>query len=78
MKSYLKSIIAIAVILGLCLPISFFTTILLIPLWRWIESRFNIESIGHSGPDEWCFWAVYAVFVIISIVGYRRLRCIKY
>ena len=31
--------------------------------------------VGHSGPADWCFWAVYGVFVIVlarAYVVYRR------
>ena len=48
------------------LPIAFFTTILLIPLWSWIEAKYGIESIGHSGPAGWCYATVYTTFVLLS------------
>jgi hypothetical protein len=44
-------------------PIAFVLTIILSPLWSWIERRYGIESIGHSGPSDWCFWLTYAVLV---------------
>jgi hypothetical protein len=42
-------------------PIALVLTILLVPLWSWIEATYGIESIGHSGPADWCFEAVYAL-----------------
>ncbi|MBW8769611.1 MAG: hypothetical protein JF589_07655 [Gemmatimonadetes bacterium] len=57
------------------MPITFAATIALLPLWSMIERRYGIESVGHSGPADWCFWAVFGVYLclagIISI-GVRR------
>ena len=51
-----------------CLPISFIITILLSPLWSWIEAAYGIESIGHSGPSDWCFYAVYGSLAACSLL----------
>jgi len=60
------------------LPVAFFTTILLVPLWSWIEAQYGIESIGHSGPADWCYATVYGTFVLLSVGCFwlmaRRLR----
>jgi len=56
----------VAVALGIavvCLPAAFILTFLLLPLWSWIEATYKIESVGHSGPADWCFWAVYVLLV---------------
>jgi hypothetical protein len=45
------------------LPLSAVTTILLFPLWSWIEDSTGIESVGHSGPDGWCYVVVFFIFV---------------
>jgi hypothetical protein len=59
-----------------CLPVSFVVTIFLLPLWSAIESRWQIESVGHSGPATWCFVCVYAILslsaLIIAIVADRN------
>ena len=64
------------VFLVLCLPLSIVITIALLPLWSWIEATSGIESGGHSGPADWCFWAVYATLVLLgataSLLGRRR------
>jgi hypothetical protein len=73
MKSYLRLSSTILAAFLLCIPISIILTLLLIPLWSWIEKSFNIESIGHSGPDEWCYLTVYIILVTISILGYFKL-----
>ena len=39
----------VAIILA---PVAVFMTILILPLWSWIEATFGIESIGHSGPPN--------------------------
>jgi hypothetical protein len=44
-------------------PVTFFLTIALLPLWGAIERRFGIESVGHSGPAGWCFWAVFLLYL---------------
>lgn len=43
------------------MPIAIVVTIFLYPFWSWIEQTFAIESVGHSGPANWCFVAVYVV-----------------
>jgi phosphotransferase system glucose/maltose/N-acetylglucosamine-specific IIC component len=72
---YLRiALITLAVLIA-CLPIAFITTILLSPLWSWIEATYGIESIGHSGPSDWCFYVVYGilnVFVFTFIRVYLR------
>lgn len=42
-------------------------TLLLLPLWQWLEASFGIESIGHSGPAGWCYLAVFAVLAAGSL-----------
>jgi len=65
-------VVAIALV---ALPVTFVVTFLLMPLWSWIESRFHIESVGHSGPANWCFFIVYATLVVIGLaLQYRRMR----
>jgi len=66
----------LAALLIAALPVTFIVTVLLYPLWSWIESSYGIESVGHSGPAEWCFMLVYAVCVaaFLPLVwrGWRR------
>ena len=54
----------------MCLPAAFILTILLLPLWSWIEATYKIESVGHSGPADWCFWAVYALLAALVLSVY--------
>lgn len=50
------SLLSIAVI---AVPLSIVTTILLFPFWSWLEAASGIESVGHSGPAEWCYATVF-------------------
>ena len=64
-----------AALLVMCLPVAFIVTLLLLPLWSWIESTYGIESVGHSGPADWCFWLVFgmiAVPLILAVFAYGR------
>ncbi|HLA77256.1 MAG TPA: hypothetical protein VJU18_06735 [Vicinamibacteria bacterium] len=54
-------------VLVLCVPLSILFTLVLLPLWRWLERTYHIESVGHSGPAEWCFLTIYAASVAISV-----------
>lgn len=60
----------IAGIVALSLPVSFYLTMVLMPLWSEIERRWGIESVGHSGPATWCFLTVFACVVTISVTVY--------
>jgi hypothetical protein len=51
-----------------CAPIAFIVTLLMAPFWGWYEARTGIESLGHSGPADWCFELTYAVVVVIALV----------
>ena len=42
-------IVLVSILLGVILTLS------LLPLWRLIEEKTGIESIGHSGPADWCY-----------------------
>lgn len=56
--------------LGVCLlaiPVTVLATILLMPVWSWLESSFTIEAVGHSGPAEWCYLFTY--FIIVTFAG---------
>jgi hypothetical protein len=56
-------------LLVLCVPLAAGLTIALLPVWSWLEARFGIESVGHSGPADWCYGVVYAGCVIVIASG---------
>jgi len=46
-------------------PVALVATLLMFPFWSWFERVTGIESLGHSGPADWCYGAVYAVLLAI-------------
>ncbi len=59
----------------LAVPAAIFVTFLLTPLWRAVEARYGIESLGHSGPATWCFVLVYAAMIAVNaVLFWRRWR----
>ena len=74
MPRYLRYFFAGLAVLIICMPIAFIGTILLSPLWSWIEKTYGIESIGHSGPSDWCFYWVYTLLSLFAFICvYLRL-----
>jgi hypothetical protein len=70
----LAGVVVAAVVLSL--PIGALVTLLLLPFWRWLESTYGIESVGHSGPGDWCYTAstvaVALVLLPLFLVFTRR------
>ncbi len=48
------------------IPVALIVTILLVPFWSWLEAISGFESLGHSGPAEWCYLVVYLLMVSIG------------
>lgn len=67
MKLFPKALIVIPLVLVLFVPVAVGITFYLMPLWLWIELNYQIESIGHSAPAEWCFVAIYLTLVTLSL-----------
>ena len=61
MNRRMAAVVRIVSALLIAIPVAVVATILLLPLWRWVEASSGIESIGHSGPAEWCYLAVLAL-----------------
>jgi len=55
-------VIALTLII-ICIPMAIIITIFSNPFFLWIENTFSIESVGHSGPAEWCYIAVYIILL---------------
>ncbi len=64
----IRTLLRIGTILLVCIPLSLVATFILMPLWSWLEARYGIESVGHSGPAEWCYVAVYAILNLLVFV----------
>jgi hypothetical protein len=69
-----KKILVVLIVAIVALPVAAVATFLLTPFWRWLESTAHIESIGHSGPADWCFVAVYLVTLLAAVGVWLRLR----
>ena len=72
-KPTIRHVLAVLTIVLLSLPVSVLVTLLLLPLWRWLEQHVGIESVGHSGPAEWCFAATFVgcVAALASLYAFR-------
>ncbi len=74
-------ILVLALVAGIVsVPVAIGLTIALLPFWSWIEATYGIESIGHSGPSDWCFYVIYGVlnaFAFAFIRVYLRLGSAK-
>ncbi len=57
-RAHIKQLgIALALTI-ICIPFALIITIFSAPFWLLFENTFPIESIGPSGPAEWCYLAV--------------------
>lgn len=55
------------------IPVALIFTILLVPFWSWLEVISGLESLGHSGPAEWCYLVVYLLMVSIGGLSWSLL-----
>ena len=74
MKNGLRSLLALLSVALLAAPIALLTTILLRPVWSWLEATYQVESIGHSGPAGWCYGVVYLLLVMLCGVIWAKRR----
>jgi len=56
-----RHLIIVVVLVIAALPIGAIVTLALLPFWRWLEATHALESVGHSGPADWCY--------LVSTVG---------
>lgn len=73
MIRWLKFAFGLVFVIAGVLFLAFWVTILLVPLWRWVESDLGVEAIGHSGPAEWCFYLVFAFLIVPALYFTWRL-----
>ena len=55
-------------------PIAVVATFLMSPFWNWLETETGIESMGHSGPADWCFLVIYLLLLLPTFTVIFRLR----
>ena len=67
-------LIGIPLVLILNIPTTFVVAIVLLPLWSWIETRYKIESVGHSGPSDWCFNVTYVAVCLVELLAIAAAR----
>jgi len=70
MSFSLRIFLGILSVVLIAAPFSILATILLLPFWSWFEATTGIESVGHSGPAEWCY---SVVFLIIAAAAAQPL-----
>ena len=72
-KRAIRQGLAVLATLLACVPVSAFLTLLLMPVWRWVEEHTGVESVGHSGPAEWCFGVTFVACVVAlaSLYAFR-------
>jgi hypothetical protein len=63
MKRPLRVVLTLLAVILIAAPLSVVITILMFPFWSWFEASVGIESVGHSGPAEWCYAIVFFLFV---------------
>ncbi|NOT08360.1 MAG: hypothetical protein HOP28_09160 [Gemmatimonadales bacterium] len=73
MQRALRAFAQLSAILLVCLPIAVLATLALTPFWSWLERAAGVESIGHSGPAEWCYYLVYA----LSLLAWLAVRAVR-
>ena len=70
----MKTPAIISIVALIAVPVSAMITILLSPLWNWFEAKYRVESVGHSGPADWCYMVVYLSVLFIAVVVCFLLR----
>lgn len=70
----MKRVILVFAVLFVSAPVSLFLTLMLVPFWRWCEASTGIETIGHSGPADWCYLAVFALIVFAFLATWRLAK----
>jgi hypothetical protein len=69
----IRRAIVFLIVAALTIPAAIVMTLLLMPLFSWMEARFGIEAVGHSGPAEWCYVSVYVTMLAVLTISTRRL-----
>ncbi|NOT89510.1 MAG: hypothetical protein HOP03_15215 [Lysobacter sp.] len=74
----MRTILVFAAGCLLAVPLSVVITVLLFPVWSRLESSFGIESVGHSGPADWCYGLIFAMLfasmLSLLVLGARTRR----
>ena len=74
-ENRMRRAIIYALLLLIALPVAAVVTLMALPLWNLIETRAGIESVGHSGPADWCFEVTYGLIVAVGIAVEVMRKC---
>ena len=74
MKRPFGTVLSLLLIIIIAVPLSIVVTIVLSPFWSWLEASTGIESLGHSGPAEWCYLVIFLLLVSIISITYLIYR----
>jgi len=77
MKRPFGTVPSLLIIIIIAVPLSIVVTIVLSPFWSWFETSTGIESLGHSGPAEWCYLVIFLLLVTVITVAlliYQRRK----
>ena len=58
----------------LAAPIAVVATFMLSRFWDWFEKKTGIESMGHSGPANWCFVLIYVLLLAAALITFAAGR----
>ena len=75
--TFRKRLVAALIALGLCIasiPVAVVATIALMPFWSWLEKTMAIETVGHSGPAEWCYLFTYITVIALAGVLWSAIK----
>jgi hypothetical protein len=70
----LRRAVALLLALAASLPLVFVLGFATAPFWGWFEARTGIESLGHSGPADWCFGLLLALAWTGVLLAFLRRR----
>lgn len=59
-------VLRLLIILAWVVPAGPALTLVLYPFWSWWEATTGWESVGHSGPADWCYLATWAVLLAVA------------
>lgn len=68
----IRRVVIFMIVAALAVPAAIVTTLVLMPLFSWMEARFGVEAVGHSGPAEWCYVSVYVTLLAALTLGTQR------
>lgn len=49
------------------LPVAVVLTMVMHPLWSWLDRTTGTESMGREGPAAWCYFTVWGVLALALV-----------